>query len=730
MAVAIGFGCVSEAYADVQEIVITGSRIKSNGFDAPTPVTTVSSEEIHMSGSVNIEQILATTPQFIPSTNGGQFSNTAPGGQAYLNLRGLGQARNIVLVNGRRYTIQGTDLTTDINTIPAALVDRTEVVTGGSSAVYGSDAIAGVVNFIMKSDFQGVEVDGHYNSDSVSETPTYSTDITVGGNFNENRGNIAVAIDYLNRGSVARSQIPYAVPAMSDGCVTPASFSSKGIGTTVLVNNANPTGQACLNAGGVMGFIKGGSGDIPDGRFLPVPATLLPGTGTTASAALLTAYANAGLGGLSSNNGFGWTFNDAGAAVRPALTPNDLYNNSLPNYLQIPDKRWMVNSFGHYDFTPHIQGYVEMHFSNNSVTALLAPSNVNSTFLYNTNSTAFAAIPGMTALVQQLDASETGTICSGLISTVCTTANDGIVALTSGRRFTDVGPRVNDSERVAWRFAGGFRGDLPDVSPTVFRDLTYDAYYMYARTNETDSQTGAVSKSHIQTAILGTNPVCDIFGQSITPACAAAIGITSTNTVQALMEGGAATVSGTLFQGWDGPIQFVGTEYRYSLPSTSRTFSCSQVMSRASTRRRRPTVMSPFRKSSQKSGFRSFTTLLMVKSLTLNGAYRYSNYSLKGVGAVKTYSYGGDWRPIEDISFRGQFQHAIRAPNVGELYGGNATNFLTVADPCKTAPADPGPGGDREEPLHRNRRAVGGRLHQCHPTHDIDPRHPRAATRT
>src|SRR5215467_8455584 len=167
----------------VEEIVVTGSRIaRESSLDASTPVTTVSAQDLQLAGTINVEQLLSETPQFVAATNGGSQSNVVPGGQAYINLRGLGQVRNLVLVNGRRFTVQGTDLTTDINTIPAALIERTEIVTGGSSAVYGSDAIAGVTNFIMRQNFSGVQLDAHMDMDSETSTPVYGFDATAGTN--------------------------------------------------------------------------------------------------------------------------------------------------------------------------------------------------------------------------------------------------------------------------------------------------------------------------------------------------------------------------------------------------------------------------------------------------------------------------------------------------------------------------------------------------------------------
>ena len=142
----------------LEAVVITGSRLAPLGFSEPTPVTVITAAELRLAGTVNTEQLLEAAPQFLGSQNNDATGNTVPGGTATLNLRGFGAQRNLVLVNGRRFAISGPDETTDINTIPAALIERVEVVTGGSSAVYGSDAITGVVNFIMRDDFEGAEV--------------------------------------------------------------------------------------------------------------------------------------------------------------------------------------------------------------------------------------------------------------------------------------------------------------------------------------------------------------------------------------------------------------------------------------------------------------------------------------------------------------------------------------------------------------------------------------------
>jgi iron complex outermembrane recepter protein len=669
----------------LQEVVVTGSRIaRQSVYDIPNPVTEVSAADLGLTGQVNVEQALSQNPEFVGSTNGGSQSNVVPGGEAYVNLRGLGQVRTLVLVNGRRYTVdttQGTNLTTDINTIPEALIKRVDVVTGGSSAVYGSDAIAGVVNFVMRQHFQGVELDGHVNFDAMTATPTDSFDITAGSNFADGRGNVAVSMDFLDRGSIARDQVGYARPALGDGCVTAASYSDSGPGTPV---PGNPSGQACLNAGGVPGLVAGGSADIPDGRFAPVSSSLLPGGSNTA---LNAAYAAAGLGGVGS---FGWTFNNAGTAPRPALDPQDRYNLSLVNYLQIPQKRWMINSFAHFDFAPRVTGYTEFHFSDNTVTALLAPSNADGTFLFDVNNPYLST--QMQGLLGQLAATQTTTICSSLDHSICATPGDGIVALSTGRRFVETGDRIDVEDREAWRFLGGLRGKLGDLSDRYFTGVSYDIYFMDTQTNDTDHQNGAISKSRLQESLLSVNgapPVCDIFGATISAACANEIGIQSTNLTTTLMRGGAATLNGTVANLWAGPLQFaLGTEHRYYFTKFTPDFFLG-TGDVAGFNGALPTAGS----ESVSEGFGELQIPLLanlpaVKSLSVDTAFRYSDYDLKGVGGVWTYSGGGLWRVTPDIRFRGQYQHAIRAPNVGELYGGAATVFTVVPDPCSAgAPA-------------------------------------------
>ncbi|KAB7644094.1 TonB-dependent receptor domain-containing protein [Polymorphobacter fuscus] len=659
------------------EIVVTGSRLAARGFEAPTPVTVIGAQEFRLSGTANVETLLNDTPQFLGSQNNGPTANTVPGGTATLNLRGFGAQRNLVLVNGRRFTITGPDQTTDINTVPAALIERVETVTGGSSAVYGSDAITGVVNFILKNNFDGIELTGGIRADQHTGTPTYNASLTFGTNFSGDRGNIVASFDYLNRGGFSRGDRGgWATPNMADGCVTSASFSETRPGTPLAV----PAGQTCLTAGGRPGLIFGGSGTIPNGRFANIPSVGSAQSNPGLDAALVAA----GLGGI---GGRGFTFNDAGTVARPALTPQDDYDLGPAGYLVIPQRRVALNLMAHYDFSPALTAYAEGNFSNNIVDVQLAPSGIGGNFLVNTNNPYLT--PQLREVMRQLDLRETGTttVTNGT-SRLSTTPGDGLAVLNVNRRLPDVGLRTNRSDRTAYRAALGFRGDIGSVSEGFMRNLAYDVYGTYTRTTDTSISTGAASLSKFQAGLLSVNgaaPLLNIFGQNLSAAGAQSIAVASTNYTEADQYVIAANLRGELFDLPAGPVDFnTGAEYRRA----SANFVPDSFLASGD--------VSGFNAALPTSGSSAVKELYAElrapilrdsafgKRFGINGAVRYSDYNLKGVGSVWTYSVGAEYAPISDITIRGQFQRAIRAPNVGELFGGNTVSGPSATDPCSS----------------------------------------------
>ncbi|MFV3129096.1 TonB-dependent receptor domain-containing protein [Niveispirillum sp. KHB5.9] len=682
--VAAGFVCsvlpavaqTAAAPADevLEEVVVTGSRIP-RAFSAPTPVSVVGEEELKLSGNVNIEKMLAQLPQAVASQLGSATSNTVPGGFADVNLRGFGATRNLVLVNGRRFAIYGPEQVTDLNTIPSTLVSRTEIVTGGSSAVYGSDAITGVVNFIMRDDFEGVEARAQINLDQPTTTPTYNVDITAGGNFANGRGNVVVAGNFLDRGAITRGDRgSFAYDSLSDGCVVKGSGSASSAGTPF----TPAAGLGCVAGGGELGFIRGGSGDIPNGRFSGLPSA------GGSNAALNAAYVAAGLGSLGSR---GFTFNDAGTTARPAVTPQDDFNLGPDNYLIQPQRRVMLNSFGHYDFTDKVRGFMELHYSNNVVDARLAPTNVGAPTLFNVNNPYLS--PAMQEVFRQLDLAETGTttVPSGT-ATRTTTRGDGLAVITAGRRYVEVGPRRATERRNTYRGAWGFDWDLGNASDEFLSDLNFNTYYTFARTENTLLLQNAISRSRLQAALLSNGtaaPVCNIFGANISEACRTAIAINATNSTVATQQTAQASVTGKLFPLPAGDVGFsTGVEWR----DTSATFTPDSFLASGDVAGFNPGL--PTKGStSVKEVFGELNVPLLrdlafVDALEANGAFRYSDYSLSGIGSVWTYSGGLDYRASKDIAFRGQYQRAIRAPNVNELFGGINRVVSVATDPCSS----------------------------------------------
>ena len=184
------------------EVVVTGSRIARRDLQTAAPIAVVGQEEFQLSGTVNVEQVINTLPQVIPGSTA--FSNNPGGGVSTLNLRGLGSQRTMVLVNGRRWVSYDTSQVVDLNTIPAFLLEGVDVVTGGASAVYGSDALAGVVNFRLRNNLNGVIAGGQYGITERGDGRRYEGYVAIGGELGD-RGHATVYGEYYNRASIFQS---------------------------------------------------------------------------------------------------------------------------------------------------------------------------------------------------------------------------------------------------------------------------------------------------------------------------------------------------------------------------------------------------------------------------------------------------------------------------------------------------------------------------------------------
>jgi outer membrane receptor protein involved in Fe transport len=297
----------------IAEIVVTGSRIKRRDFNSPSPLTTISNVDIAFSGQATIEETLNQMPQVMPSY--GRVSNNPGTGTANVDLRGLGPGRTLVLLNGRRVAPSGTFNTVDLNNIPQFLIDRVEIITGGTSTVYGSDAIAGVVNFISKEDYDGFSVAAGINMAEPGDAEIYDFNLAYGHNFASGRGNVTVYANLYERKPLFAADREFTrIPYYDDW-------------------EGN--------------LVEAGSSRIPAG-IIYYP------------------YADLGDGPVQV------TFNPDGTP-REYIYPDDLYNYAPVNYLQVPLNRFAFGVMGHYELSERFEAYIEASSNRKEAETNLAP---------------------------------------------------------------------------------------------------------------------------------------------------------------------------------------------------------------------------------------------------------------------------------------------------------------------------------------------------------------------
>lgn len=648
------------------QIIVTGTRIQREDLNAPSPVTTVNSEQLVLTNTVNSEQFLNTLPQVVPSFD--QTSNNPGDGSARVSLRGLGSARTLVLVDGARFVGLGPTFVVDLNNIPAALVERIDVVTGGASAVYGSDAVSGVVNFILKDDFEGIQLDvSHELSAAGWDANQTNVALTLGGNFADGRGNAVVFASYTNREELFQGDRDFSSDTLFD----------QGAGATT--------------------FGRGGSSNIPEVRFrgasdntfglnnTDANGNRLPSTNTNfAPDFFVENFApECGANNASACLGFRNAGGSGSAAdirgLRAAGNETDLYNYAPENYLQLPQERYNITALGSFEITDNMEAYMRGVFSESVVDSQLAP-------------TPSGAIPVTVNL-------DNPAIPADLLALIAGDPNsnngDGTANIRVHKRFEEIGTRNSLRTTTGFQILTGLRGDFSD-------NWSYDTFFNFSRSTVAQIQTGNISTSAFQAGVLcdagptaqasGCSvPYVDIFGGAggISPAAASSIARTGAQNDEIEQTQWVGTISGNLeglSSPWAeaAPALVVGLEYRdlfaSSVPDSVlgpdvRGFNSSlPVEGRYDVYEAFGEVQIPV--ISGVTGFESFS---------INGAYRYSDYSIDNVGGVHTFAVGGDWTPVEGAPrFRAQFQRAVRAPNISELFAAFTNGFPTAQDPCSS----------------------------------------------
>jgi iron complex outermembrane recepter protein len=654
----------------VQEFVVTGSRIPQPNLTSVSPVTAVSSQELKLEGTTRIEDLINQLPQVV-ADQGGNLSNGSTG-TANLNLRGLGSKRNIVLIDGTRLG-PGDPIVpvADINFIPQALVDRIDVLTGGASAVYGADAVAGVVNFVMKKDFEGLQLDvnaggyQHGNGDAKSQAANTAAGYTLpannvfdgqtvdvsaifGANSPDGKGNVEGYVEYRHIAAVPESQRDYSNCSIA---VSGQDFSCGG----------SLTGHQ----GTLLQYGPGFS------SVAPFPA-----------------------------NAF--QFGPGGSVVPYTGAPNQLYNYAPLNYFQRDDQRYSGGFFAHYDVTPHLTAYAKFMFMDDFTSAqiaqsgdfgLTAPIPCNNPLLSPAELNAICVAPGYTTA-----ANPTGVTAANPAGA---TADDDLLL----RRNIEGGPRVSNLRHTDYRAQVGLKGDLG-------ANWHFDVYAQYYAAVFQETDTGYFSNTKLANAlnvIPGANgqPVCasnptgaaggcqpyNIFNYYPGGVTQQALdylevpgeesGETTEQVVDASITGDLSAYGGKSPFAKDGIGVSFGAEYRreYLNFLPDEEFQTNDLAGGSG-------VVLPTQGAFDvKELFAEMRIPLaqdlpFIKDLTADLGYRFSHYSEMGVGNTSTYKLTGEWRPIDDILIRGGYNRAVRAPNVDELYSPQSVVLDGNSDPC------------------------------------------------
>ncbi|WP_306017540.1 TonB-dependent siderophore receptor [Oceanicaulis sp. MMSF_3324] len=640
--VAMPAAAVAQEESASQDVIqVTGSRIQRPDVTAPSPITSIDETTLEVNNTINIEDTLNDLPQLIPAFDAS--SNNPGNGTATLSLRGLGASRTLILVDGRRMVGEGQGGIVNVNSIPSALLERVDIVTGGASAVYGSDAVAGVVNFIIKDDFEGVEFDVSSRWTEQGGAGNFTSSLTMGGNFDQDRGNAVLSISYNDRESLLQGQRDFSRDTLIDN-------GSGTFGTTGSIN-------------------------------IPNTLILSPGFSTSFDPSVAPGYAQnindrcANLGGSGAGGcwGFG-VFVDENGSVQPFRSsgaPNDRYNYAPTNYLQLPQERFNIASFVTYDINENIEVYSRAFYTNTIVDSQLAPTPGGTQFLFTVDENNPFLTGELRALFDANSAINVGDI-----------DGDGVgeYQFTTGRRYQEIATRNDLRDTNTYVLGGGLRG-------AINQDWNYDVYAQYGTSRFNRVQTGNVSISAVQAVV--EEGRWNIFGgpNTLTPELVDEISRTGAIVAQNEQISAVATVDGMLnaFQSpWaSSPLGVAaGIEYR------------SEYIKRTPDSVLGPDVMG-FNQSTPIEGSYDVYEVFgeanlplaegmqFAEYLALNAGYRYSDYS--SVGTVESYFAGAEWIPVDSVRFRAQFQRAVRAPSIGDLFQSDSNGFPGVQDPCSNS---------------------------------------------
>ncbi len=634
------------------DIVVTGSLIKNPALIASSPVQVIGQEEIKLRQSNTAEDILRTLPGAVPSI--GSAVNNGNGGASFVDLRGLGSFRNVVLIDGNRIAPAGLVGRVDLNNIPLALVERVDTLTGGAATTYGADAVSGVVNFITRSDFSGIDASVSNQITERGDGAYFRGDITIGANFDDGRGNAVFSVGYQQSDPVYQGDRDYSINNVDSfsgalsgsGTTTPSVFTLGGR------RQINPTTGLLTTPVVPFNFNPYNIFQTPFERFN------MYGAGHYDVSDTVEVYTR----GLFSKN-----------TVRTIVAPSGVFASSV--------------------VIPVSNPYLPVGARNQFCAATAAST---------------ADFNPYQAGVQSLNAANCAAAAG---ATLTTDPNYREFTTNLSRRTTEVGPRISNFQTTIFDYRAGVKLGITD-------GIKLDVSGGYGESENTQTLQGYVLTSRVRSAVYATNTTNCLTGAPNGAALAAGTGCVplnvfgadgsiaanqipyitgeSTTTVRTSLAQARAVLNGDF--GFASPFATdsvgfaAGSEYR-KYRASQRSDTLAQTAGElGGAGGAAPNIDGGYEVI---EGFGELIAPLVqdrpfFQSLTLEAGVRYSHYKvfspLSPTFNTTTYKGGGSWEPFNGLKMRGTYQRAVRAPNISELFSPVTTTLTNLAtDPCAGA---------------------------------------------
>lgn len=692
--------------AQLEEVVVTGSRIRRQDFTANSPITTVTNDTFEQTSTIGIETVLNQLPQFVPAVT--QFTttdvqNTATNtvGASTVSLRGLGPNRNLVLIDGRRGMPVNAQLVVDTNSIPAAAIQRVEVISGGASAVYGADAVGGVVNFILKNNFQGASLEARYGSTQYGDNDELTISGLFGANFDGGRGNVMVGLEHSQRGKVLATARDW----QREDLANPNNPGTQVFFSNTYITTNTPTNlpsQAALNT--IFSALPAGT--IPRNSSLFINPTS-DGTGT-----VFTGASNIQPAAAAGTYRFTGPLTDPnypGVTYRKYMENGQLEENTLNRWSSIPLNRYSFFGRGRYELTDRITATAQANFSRSRAETLLgipgAGLGANSAIVPHGSEVYAPSLEadGVTTKAAYLAGGTYGLNCAPMggctesqafplppeIETLLDSRTNQDDDIRINRLLDFMGSRRSIDNTTTYQMVFGLEGD-------AFKDSQWDVTVSSGHTDSVINFDGMSARERWRAIVSSPNYGVGFLRQGNAQGAGFAGGLATCTTglpivrdfvpsedcikaMQANLQNNSqldqsifeANLTGTAAKMWAGSMQFaVGLtkrEEKYAFHTDDYTtnesftetglglFPTSNTKGRFDVKEIYGELLVPL--ASGKKGVDHF-------NLELGG--RASDYS--SVGKVDTYKALVDWGITSWARLRGGVNRANRAPNLGELF--------------------------------------------------------------